>query len=347
MSNDKYNQIFHYTTYGGLIGILTSQCLWATHYKFLNDSSEIILFKEKLKELLGPLILEEYKVQFSKFKHKPNLSVENLEQMARNDTEVFVSVMYRVTGDDIYITSFCGNQNRRSDDKSAYINNNGILSQWRGYGSDGGFAIEFDVKELEAKIQQESKDYSYNSGHISDAIYSNNDKKFKQEVEETGLLSSIKEYVVEMIQSFVRGDTKEVVPNAEKAYPAFVQCISRYKHHGFEEENEVRIAVLPTPYNDFWREEMKNSGEELSHEKEKLIKFVFKNNRNVPYIELFKQSDKLLSIENIKQSDITLPIKRIIVGPNKDQATRAASLKAILRNTDIEVHPSDIPYIGN
>ena len=32
--------LYHYTDQTGLDGILSSGCMWATHFKFLNDSSE-------------------------------------------------------------------------------------------------------------------------------------------------------------------------------------------------------------------------------------------------------------------------------------------------------------------
>ena len=34
-------KVFHYTDSSGLLGILNSGVLWATHYRFLNDSSEL------------------------------------------------------------------------------------------------------------------------------------------------------------------------------------------------------------------------------------------------------------------------------------------------------------------
>ena len=33
--------LFHYTNAGGLLGILSTSRIWATNYRFLNDSSEI------------------------------------------------------------------------------------------------------------------------------------------------------------------------------------------------------------------------------------------------------------------------------------------------------------------
>ena len=32
--------LYHYTDEKGLLGILQSDCLWATHYRFLNDATE-------------------------------------------------------------------------------------------------------------------------------------------------------------------------------------------------------------------------------------------------------------------------------------------------------------------
>src|SRR5438067_11966871 len=47
--------LFHYTTASGLVGILRTQSLFATHSNFLNDSSECRI----LRELLKPKITRE------------------------------------------------------------------------------------------------------------------------------------------------------------------------------------------------------------------------------------------------------------------------------------------------
>lgn len=47
------SQLYHYTTQQGLLGILENKCIWATHYKFLNDYSEIIKFKKQLVQHLN------------------------------------------------------------------------------------------------------------------------------------------------------------------------------------------------------------------------------------------------------------------------------------------------------
>jgi hypothetical protein len=74
---------------------------------------------------------------------------------------------------------------------------------------------------------------------------------------------------------------------------------------------------------------------------EKECLFRNKNGISVPYIEFFRPYNKFLLIEKIKP----LPIKKIIVGPHKDKELRVSYLQIILRDTDIEVAVSDIPYI--
>lgn len=76
----------------------------------------------------------------------------------------------------------------------------------------------------------------------------------------------------------------------------------------------------------------RRDGVTLKPEKER--KFRKKNGQLIPYIELFNSID------------IELPIEGIIVGPHKEKETRAAALRVMLRNTEIEVTCSDIPFVG-
>jgi hypothetical protein len=124
---------------------------------------------------------------------------------------------------------------------------------------------------------------------------------------------------------------KQKAPDATKALPSFIQCISRYKHHSFKEENEVRIVVLPTIQNEEYLILAKKDGSPLKPEKER--KFRTKNGKLIPYIELFNSTD------------IVLPIEKIIVGPHKEKDSRASALRVMLRNMNIEIIVSDIPYV--
>jgi hypothetical protein len=114
---------------------------------------------------------------------------------------------------------------------------------------------------------------------------------------------------------------------------AFVSCISRFKHCGFSEENEVRAVLLPTVFDQEYLElAKKDSSTTPRPEKER--KFRDKNGQLIPFIELFDTTD------------IELPIERIIVGPHKDKEARATALRVMVRNTRIQITCSEIPFVG-
>jgi len=324
-TSEVYEKLYHYTTWDGLIGILQTQSLWVTHYKFLNDYSEIVLFRDKLISLILPYVREAYE---KLIKQSPQIEQSikqegGLGQVVQHDTEVVVDAQYRATGDEIYILSFCG------EHKNPHVNINGLLSQWRGYGTGGGFALVFNTKKLEDILEIEAKSSAYSAVHLSDLIYSNDENKLKEDLSEN--LSIIAD-VVKLFFDHEKFSRKEDFKAVEKAYHPFVSCISRYKHYAFCEENEVRVVALPTVLDQGYLELAKKEGVIPQPEKER--KFRKKNGQHIPYIELFNSID------------IDLPIEQIIVGPHKEKETRAAALRVMLGKTNIEITCSDIPYVG-
>jgi len=320
-TSDIYEKLYHYTTWDGLLGILKTQTLWATHYRFLNDYSEIVLFRDKLVSLILPYVREAYEklVKQSPYIEQQITQKGGLGQVSQDVAEVVVDAQYRATGDEIYILSFCGQH------KNPHINNNGLLSQWRGYGSGGGFVLEFDTQKLEAILEIEAERFEYSAMHLSDIVYSDDEDRLKTKLSED--LSVIAADIRELFDP-----QKLTVEEKDlKGYMAFVNCVSRYKHCGFSEENEVRAVILPTVIDGKYLELAKTNGATLRAEKER--KFRDKNGKLVPYIELFNSAD------------VELPIERIIVGPHKEKEARAAALRVMLRNTRIEITCSDIPFI--
>lgn len=55
---EKHKVLYHYTTASGLKGILDRHTLWATHYKLLNDTSEIEHMKRAPIERVIPVSKE-------------------------------------------------------------------------------------------------------------------------------------------------------------------------------------------------------------------------------------------------------------------------------------------------
>lgn len=321
--SEEYRKLYHYTTWEGLLGILQTQTLWATHYRFLNDYSELVLIRDKLIDSVVPIVKEKYRVLIKQRKdvQREIDQREGLDQVVRHDAEVFVDGAYKATGEEIYIVSFCG------EDKNSNINRNGLLSQWRGYGAGGGIALLFDTKKLEEIMQKEAERYLYNFAYIANVIYSDDENKFKMEILPD--LANITAFAEECFHNMEL--KKQKAPDGTKACSSFTGCIGRYKHHGFKEENEVRIVCSPMIQNEENLRPAKKEGSTLKPEKER--KFRTKNKILIPYIELFNSTD------------IVLPVERIIVGPHKEKETRASALRVMLRNTITEITVSDIPYV--
>jgi len=112
--SELHSQLYHYTTLQGLLGIINEKCIWATHYKFLNDYSEIKRFKSKLIETLYPFILDQYR-EFSR--KLPQAEIDKLangglDAYTKRDSEWYIescyNSLYKVAHDEIYIASFCG-----------------------------------------------------------------------------------------------------------------------------------------------------------------------------------------------------------------------------------------------
>ena len=95
---------------------------------------------------------------------------------------------------------------------------------------------------MEEILEIEEERFQYNTMHISDLIYSDDENKLKEELSED---LSIIANDVKQVFNHTKLSEKEKA-DALKGYQPFVNCISRYKHCGFSEENEVRVVVLPT-----------------------------------------------------------------------------------------------------
>jgi hypothetical protein len=103
---------------------------------------------------------------------KPYLKAKDISKDAFEDaclqqSNVLVDGYYLSTDKTVapFICSFCSHH---GDDEAKV---DGLLSQWRGYGRDGGFAIEFDTPELEALMRKASKHHSHSGYYMASVMY--------------------------------------------------------------------------------------------------------------------------------------------------------------------------------
>lgn len=293
MANDqeiyeKHEVVYHYTTASGLKGILKHQTLWATHFQFLNDFKEIEQMRLPLIDAITPVAKE---VILNKFRNSLKAKRKIRELGGVNKTAILeskniINTFYQTAfvGEENdppifepYITSFCSHGD---DDK--YIQENGLLSQWRSYGDSAGYAVVFDTEKLCDLIGEELSRYQYTLGTFSDVVYDDGSRTFYDE------FNNLIGIFEELISRFLQGED----PMMGEAIEPFINAVTRFKHQGFKEEREVRIVTSPMTkeLSNFF--ELETGKESRPFKRTKIKKVKFRNVGSVkkPYIELFNFS---------------------------------------------------------
>ena len=110
--------LYHYTSAGGFLGIVSSGVLRATNFSYLNDSTEIQYGRE-----IAQKVIKEHLKFAQSFAH-----IEVLTRAEKTLEDIGMGLEF-------YMACFC----TKSD----------LLSQWRAYGSEKGrFCIGFDTEDL-------------------------------------------------------------------------------------------------------------------------------------------------------------------------------------------------------
>ena len=280
----EYKILYHYTNVKGLMGILDSQCLWATDFRYTNDLSEIRYAKGIMKKVA---------MAYGDLKGDIGKNLDIILEMFLGDTKDIL----------LFLFSVCDDGGDR-------------LSQWRGYGSEGGgYSIGLSCRELDKLKIQDMKKHYYDFIDFDKVFYGEMPQEFKDEFHE----------MLKFFDDYFQYKTEEIPEALEKHALILIKCLCRIKHLGFGEEKEYRVtAGLP-------ESKRKVSGN-LVH---RTIKFrPSASGTLVPYVELFREED------------FYLPIKEIVIGPSRDMNERKDALDLLIKKKklDIPVRKSDIPY---
>lgn len=320
-----YSELWHYTTATGVYGILTNQQLWATNISYLNDADEFTgFFKRKLLEILKLGVRKGIQESLNDPEKKKYInSLGGEEAFEKEICDNLLSSIRKTSLQlQTYVTSFCSPVAQKSND--------GLLSQWRGYGTDGGYAVVFDTQGLNKLLCEEQAEYFYSFGHWGDVDYFDSDKDAHEEVIEweSAIINAAESLVFE-------NDEDMFLKKAEALFEPILALATRHKHGGFSEEAEIRISVITS------KDDSLPDGfvDDNDHRKKKRIDFRIQNGMLVPYLSLFERADGKLS---------KLPIKKIVVGPHPDKLKRKKSIEKLLDQLDIkaDVVMSEIPYLG-
>ena len=311
---EAHPELLHYTSVSGLLGILESQSLRATHSAFLNDSMEIALFFDRR---LGKVLESGIRTELA-----ANAELQVLPQFARTPQEADATIGRYATemAEAIRTTTHRFNQPFIccfSAPASLRVRRDGLLSQWRGYGKDGGYALVFDANRLEQLLKTEGTSCWYQHAQWGDVHYHQDDDDLVHAEPE---IVEAEEALRKAIRRFINHPVPEELESTFEPVST-LSCL--YKHWGFHEEREVRIVVIP-PNEELVREG-RASGE-LRPVRQ--IKTFVRNGTPVPYIDLFAR-------ELSTGEGFCLPIIRIIVGPHPQSLPRSQVVEELLRTKGI------------
>lgn len=324
--SEEHPELFHYTDYDGLKGIIQNQALRASHYRCLNDSEEIVCFKKALKNFSIPLLIKtledlEKEGVFSEQTYQGASLIGTRHAGASVAFDEVATILYEaLLGKKFaepYIASFCATH------KGVYEEKNGLLSQWNRYAGNGGYALIFDADKLEKLMDEEAIRFAYLHLELGDVIYSGNEKDLLKEFSEE--LKELGRFVCALVQGRARNEKcKEI---SEAAFRSFLKCISRYKHEGFKEEKEVRLVAFLL--------------NKATHQK-----FVLNPDKPLREIKSFirpRDGKEVRCIEMMRWDKDTSPIKRVMVGPSADKEKRAAELRKLYPELQVDV--SETPFV--
>jgi hypothetical protein len=195
----------------------------------MNDSEELRAARRILHSAMDKSLRERIKPYMKAKK----ITDDTFAEACVQQSEVLIEAYYRTTEQVVapFICSFC------SHEADSEARTDGLLSQWRGYGVDGGFAIEFQTAELERLMGQDRN--SHNGYYITDVIYGESSEVFDVLKDDIAVVTDT---AFRMLLCNMKLEKEE--PDIEKSYFPFMRCATRFKHSGFREEQEVRIVHI-------------------------------------------------------------------------------------------------------
>lgn len=311
---------------GGFDGILSSQQLWATHYKDLNDTTEVEHLREPLKRGLA-----ERFVNYLKERQKRSMvfSLRVLdhggrEAVADGLATSMTNALYKATYGhqpssrfgSPYITSFTTHSND-------YDAKHGLLSQWRDYGRDG-YCLVFDTQALAEMLLTDFDAFYTVHLNLDEVVYSV--AEFDIENHFHDLMTRCEQYLDAVLS---KANGSEMI---EDGFAPFAAATTLFKHHGFREENEVRIVAIPG--TQALSDATKAAFPEQFVERPILEPHKVGAGKGArSHVSLFSQTGR------------ALPLKRVIVCPGPEQQARLDYAKVRI-SPGIELVRSEIPWTG-
>jgi hypothetical protein len=330
--SEEFSELFHYTTVSSFESIYKTKTFWATHYEDLNDSTELERFRLNVCDFIRPIIHGTLSTWMQQLAEIAN-DVEKrggIEAVVNKEANTLLDALHEntfgaLTFGDTFICSFCAHIND-------YQANHGLLSQWRGYGADGGVAIVLKTHGIEKLMRSEQEIFGHQVHHLGKVVYDSAEGDVEIKNEFKSLFKSFPNILNGMFPKDRNRNALDLTPHFEDILEPFVFGSTLVKHHAFHEEKEIRIVVSPRLTDEgatFYRSVHDSKPQ-------KQTRYIRNGERERRYIELF----------NRMPDDVSLPIKRIIIGPSKIQNVNYQIIKDLVDGSNIRVDKSDIPFLG-
>jgi hypothetical protein len=193
----------HYTSQRGLIGILSTETLWATNIKFLNDEQEFQHAVELIKQ-----IIPTSKITSAHPHHAVHVGF--LDRIKAK-----LELLHEYETGSIYTCSF-----------SQEVD---LLSQWRGYcPENNGFCLVFALDEVFKSVQT-----TYPTVELKECIYEDADKEAR--------IKALLNKHWPLYHSAADENAKQGV--IDKLGKEVMLMASYFKHSSFSEEKERRLVL--------------------------------------------------------------------------------------------------------
>lgn len=306
--------LFHYTSADGLIGILQNEEIWGTAYYCANDESELAAGKGVLTPVFSLATHKMIETNDPLVQTFSRRGVDILEYARGFEQKITAQALSSLCA---YITCFC--KPTGAEDFC-----HGLLSQWRGYGADGGYALQFSRKKLLAAIENANDAQGLNY-QLQDVHYSVENPLKSEVLSHTdAFLRAYKDFLEELGVPLNDLLSKRTMRNPLASLlggplESLLDYLLNTKNQHFGEERECRLSLV----------------EAVSSKVEVLpINYFNRGGLIVPYKKSPRSTFPLLDC-----------IEWIVIGPNPRMGARFKSVVQMVRRAGlaIDVRPSHIP----
>ena len=210
-STELPHTLYHYTNTTGMLGIIDSKRLWATHFQYLNDASELEYGYNIAKAIIQKLLATA---------ETPH--VKTFLEYAFNSCSADQIPL------DIYITCLC--------------EQNDVLNQWRVYGGiSQGYALGFRTNEIGRRRQNENIGPPF---IIRKVLY---DENKQHEL----ISNSIQRIINALNTTITNNKREETISDACNALRQIITKFSLFfKHPAFAVEHEWRLLHVTRDHED-------------------------------------------------------------------------------------------------